>query len=328
MRGCDFGRGTLMSCAAAVLLAGCSNAPPADAPGMMPQSATMQQPRAHTTGTSRSDLLYVSRAASGMVDAYTYPGGKLVNSVHGGGQGLCSDDAGNVFVAAGDGVLEYAHGGTTRIETLSDPNMLMLGCAVDPGSGNLAVVGSAVGNSGAQVAIYQHVQGTPTVYTYGKHGSFFFCTYDNQGNVFTVPEGQAEDGTLVELVAGGSSLNDVSIGHAYTGFGHPVQWDGQYLAVGDAPDKPKGAGHIYQIQVSGSTGTVVNTIALSEKFNRHPELGIQFWIQGNTFINPEDYNRAVGFWRYPKGGKPTSAVKVDKTAGEISGVTVSVAPSR
>ena len=90
------------------------------------------------------DLLYVSNDDELLV--FSYPKGKLVGEItvpSGDFAGLCSDSAGDVFVTSvgshsASYILEYAHGGTEPITTLSDPAWAN-GCAVDPTTGNVAV---------------------------------------------------------------------------------------------------------------------------------------------------------------------------------------------
>jgi hypothetical protein len=322
---------TLSLFAAIGFLAGCGGSQPAiGTPGAMPQShaiATQRLSRGSLIApeTKGQDLLYVSRSGTARVYFYTYPGGRLVGSIPGGGSQLCSDHNGNVFVAATDvGVVEWAHGGTKPIAVFSDPNIYAQACAVDPVSGNLGVVGYTVASHEGVVAVYQSTQSTPTVYTDEDSGGLFHCTYDDQGNLFATRLGRVSDGRLVELPRGSGSLTYVSIGHAFAGLGHAVQWDGSYVAVGDRSVKPKGPGQVYQVRVSGSMGAVVNTVGLSERSKRPPALYEQFWIQNKTIIAPNVDNTLVGFWRYPKGGEPKHSLKPSKSEGAISGLTVSV----
>ena len=81
-------------------------------------------------------------------------------------QGECVDGAGNVFVTNSfkGQILEYAHGGTTPIATLSDPNQYPIDCAVDPTTGNLAVTNYFAKTGPGSVAIYQGAQGAPLFY--------------------------------------------------------------------------------------------------------------------------------------------------------------------
>jgi hypothetical protein len=74
-----------------------------------------------------------------------------------------------------------------------------------------------------------------------------------------------------------------------------LQWVGNDLSVQDGD-------LLYTVGVSGSSGTVLHTTTLSG------ESGGGFaYIAGKNTIAP-DYkkvdHRAMGVWRYPKGGKP------------------------
>src|SRR5579863_1388101 len=90
-----------------------------------------------------SALLYVSDTVTGDVYVFSYPKGKLVQTLTGFADpaGECVDATGNVFVAntGSSNVLEYAHGGSSPIATLDDSGYFRVGCAVDPVTGNLAV---------------------------------------------------------------------------------------------------------------------------------------------------------------------------------------------
>ncbi|MGA7201587.1 MAG: hypothetical protein WBX26_07145 [Candidatus Cybelea sp.] len=151
MKNSDFGRRALGICAAAAMLAGCGGPqPPIGAPGTASQTSTLAMRADRDTswlrrGTSSgSDLLYVANHKGG-VYVLTYPQGQLIGELslpyEPMSGGICSDSDGNIFVPDEYEILEYAHGGTQPIATLSDdggygyPN----GCAVDPSTGNLAV---------------------------------------------------------------------------------------------------------------------------------------------------------------------------------------------
>ena len=146
MKRWDFSRCALTSCVVVVLLTGCGAAQPQIAgSGATPQSRTI----ATHAGRGRSwmlpearkgDLLYVSSPGQGMVYVFTYPGGQpdgmLTNIPY--PYGLCSDKHGNVFVVSwssesGPGsILEYAHGGSKPIATLTDGDNMPAQCSVDP----------------------------------------------------------------------------------------------------------------------------------------------------------------------------------------------------
>ncbi len=110
------------------------------------------------------DLLYASSIYNCDVYVFTYPRGKLFQTLDACGLGfgpafgLCTDKNGDVFMAMGEGfsIFEFVHGGTEPISQLQDDSLLPLGCSVDPKTGSLGVA-SATGN----VAIYKHASGSP-----------------------------------------------------------------------------------------------------------------------------------------------------------------------
>jgi hypothetical protein len=105
-----------------------------------------------------------------------------------------------VFVADDTQVLEFAHGGTKPIATLSLPGTQAAGCGIDQKTGNLAVV---FDGSGANVAIFPAATGMPTLYE--THILPYYCGYDNEGNLF-VSGLDGSNGALAELPSGGQVL--------------------------------------------------------------------------------------------------------------------------
>lgn len=328
----------LTAAAVGALLAGCGGAQGAmDAPIVaQPASPTVVSHGASwmLPEAKGEDLLYVTSFESSYVSVFSYPEGKLVGSLGGfsyTASGECSDKHGNVFVVAAQEVVEYAHAGTTPIATLrSDtyPN----GCAVDPVSGNLALAGGSPHDYQANVAIFAHAKGPPSLYSDPTAPEFDFCTYDDRGNLFANEYG-SETFALDELANGSGSLTpvDVNQGNQTISAGGAVQWDGEYLILGD----PHGNGSrhgpttIYQVALSGSKGSIVRTIELYSgktaygKPNRNPGTPVEFWIQGKTIVNPLKYSRGVAIWRYPGGGRPTKNIFRLRLA---YGITLSSAP--
>ncbi len=90
-----------------------------------------------------------------------------------------------------------------------------------------------------------------------------------------------------------------------------VQWDGKYIALGSQLSPAA----IYQIRVSGSTGTVVGTTPLDEV-----QVVIGFWKQGSKVVAPDALAGEINFYDYPSGGDPT---KVVGHSGEPVGAVVS-----
>jgi hypothetical protein len=229
----------------------------------------------------REALLYVSN--SWTVTVYSYPKGKLVGKLKHFYRplGECVDQAGDVFIADGSAqVFEYAHGGTKRIATLSMTGYEPVGCAVDPTTGNLAVTWNE-GLSQGYVAIYPHGSGTPTLFSNGNM-LFTFCGYDPAGNLYVDGQSSKENEFLfAELPKGGSTIENITLNQGFEN-GGAVQWDGNYVAVGDDE-----AQKIYRFTVSGSSGTLEDTVVLG-----NAETVYQFWIEGKKVVGSDDIPRA------------------------------------
>jgi hypothetical protein len=91
-----------------------------------------------------------------------------------------------------------------------------------------------------------------------------------------------------------------------------VQWDGKYMAVGDAI-----TGVIYRTNGAGGKVEASTTLSGSDG-------DFQFFINGATIVAPSFYSSKVGFWNYPAGGSATRTLVV----GSPYGVTVSVVPRK
>jgi hypothetical protein len=131
----------------------------------VPQDSAQGQRRVSwmAPDAKKQDLLYISDVSDNEVTVYSYPSGKLEGTLTGFEvpTGLCSDKAGDVFVTDFEAseILEYAHGGTTPIATLSDPGQWPSGCSVDPMTGNLAVSNDETPSVGeGNLAIYAHAR--------------------------------------------------------------------------------------------------------------------------------------------------------------------------
>jgi hypothetical protein len=160
---------------AAAFLAGCGGSQPSiGAPSAMAQSRASAA-HADRGGSwmlpeaKSKDLLYVGDIYD--VTVYSYPQGKLEGHLNGFYEigGVCVDKHSDIFVvdAGGGKIVEYAHGGKTPIQTPDSPESNPTGCAIDPGTGNLAV--AIYGPlSGGEVAIYPAAHGSPTLY--GRFG--------------------------------------------------------------------------------------------------------------------------------------------------------------
>ena len=309
---------------AAIFVSGCnaSSSAPAAPSGSSSQSAAERSGLGRTE--SSSDLAYVGTAQAA-VEVYSYPGLKHQQTIHlpAGGDGrVCADSKGNVFVGTFFAeqsqayVYEYAHGGSTPVETLTlEPYWVPVGCSVDSLSGNLAVTEYSTNGGGVKVAIYSNAQGAPTFYTdaaiTGQPG------YDAQGNLFMIDHGSV----MAELPAGSASVIHVSLS-SVVGQVDRIQWDGTYLALTAASTKDvkrsKLPEVIHRLSIAGSSATIVSTITLRGLKARATGGS---WIIGSRVLAP--MKGQVGLWKYPAGGTVTSV----KKSGELpASVTISVAP--
>lgn len=318
---------------AAALIAGCGGK---SIPGSSSLLAPSGLPAAQTNPAeswmlpeaSSEDLLYVSDS-KGVVDVFSYPAGKLVGTLKGFSSpaGLCSDSAGHVFVTNTNllNILEYKHGGTKVIQTLNDFGHYPFGCSVDPGTKNVAVANYAnsLSAGAGSVSVFDGGKGVPHSYENTAFNAYFFCSYDDQGNLFVDGADYGSYHTLfAELPKGSSTLNSVTLNQtiAYPG---GVQWDGKYIAVEDAISHT-----IYRFSMSGSGGKSMGTVHIK---GDKSHLVTQFWIDGSTLVQPFGTQarqvHSVGFWRYPGGGNASSTFHVPNSA-ELVGATVSLAKKK
>jgi hypothetical protein len=244
-----------------------------------------------------NNLLYVSQGGSSdnTVYVYAYPSGKpegMLTGFHD-PRGLCVDQAGDVWVTnyATNEIIEYAHGGTSPIATLTDESFgFTTGCAVDKKTGNLAA--TSVGTSfPGDVEIFKQAQGAPTAYSDPAIRSFVFCGYDGNDNLFV--DGKTGSGgfQLDKLGKGKTSFTEVTLNQSFNAPGG-VQWRSGSLAVGD-----EAIGVIYQFSIKGTTGTETGNTPLTGSSTVN-----QFWIQGKTVIGPSFNSSSTLFWSYPAGG--------------------------
>jgi hypothetical protein len=323
MKNFDFSRYALCSCVAVAMLAGCGGSqPPIGVPGAMPQTSTIA---AHADrgkswilpGAKSGDLIYAAGGCGGTC-VISYPGGKVVGGLSVGGYlgaAACTDSNGNVFITYSGSVVEYAHGGTTPIETLNLPGSNAYGCSVDPTTGNLAVVFTS---KYYDVAIFPDAKGTPTTYVSQLESNN--CGYDNAGNLFV--DGNAGQAFgLSELPARASNFSKLAVDQQV---GEPgrLQWDGQYLTWQSLRPPPYVA--VSRLSISGSEATIVSVTHFKGIRTANPS-----WIYGKYIIIPFARSRGrgetndIGVWRYPQGGK--AADKFPDIAGtdRIQSVTLS-----
>jgi hypothetical protein len=309
-----FGRCALGGTLAAIL-AGCAAPPSAVAPPstVTPMDALRIATRAPhpdrapswmAPEASHQNLLYLSDVGTDDVYVYSYPKGTLVGTLTGFANPLreCSDQDGDVFITnTGDkDILEYRHGDKSPVATLRDHGQIPVDCAIDPGSGNLAVTNyGPTGYNVGSVSIYKHARGVAKIYKDPQLIAYLFCAYDNAGNLFVNALNFNYDYVFVELPKGATKFERIRLDHSFIGWGS-VQWDGKYVAIGD------GATTVYRFVVKQNKAREAGVIHLRRATNV-----VQFWIQGRTVIGPDGPdggNKDVGFWNYPRGGDATQTL--------------------
>ncbi len=308
------------------LLAGCSSVP-ATPNGQVAAPAALRAANDRggnswmAASSNTKDLLYVT---NGQVDVYSYPGGVLEGHLLGFSDafGDCTDAKGDVYITdfSANTVVEYAHGSTQPSSTLSVPGSGPVACAVDPAGGNLAVTtAGTVSGVGANLAIYRKAKGRAKSYTYGPIFSYGYCTYDNAGNLFldgTPAHGYGYNYELAELARGAKSLEAVNLEYGVS-WGGALQWDGQYLAVGQ-PVLPQ----IQRYAIGGQYGTYVGSTPLTDAYD-----AFQFVIAGRKTIVANLYyvDRYIVKWDvllfdYPSGVEREEIVNADS---QVNGVALS-----
>lgn len=221
------------------------------------------EPRPDAAGQSRNKkLIYVVYPGSGFIAIYNWNGTLYTRKFLGplnAPEGACSDEHGNVFVTSSGSstIVEFAHGGTEPVSTLSDPGEYPAACSVDSTSGHLAVINylSAGGGRGS-VSIYNDTNSgsVPETYTDQEIYAYAYCAYDSHGNLFIDGTRTAKrDFEFAELPRDSKTFQKgFPLSMKWPG---PMQWDGRYLAVG-VPDKRL----VYRV----SKGKIVDTVRLKE----------------------------------------------------------------
>jgi hypothetical protein len=302
---------------ATALFTGCGGSPLVMAPST-PQSLTLKR-LSHAgswmlSKATSEELVYIS--VSGGVAVYSTTGQSVgeIKGLFDDSPGLCSDSQGNIWLTYGDSMLEYAHGGTVPIAQAYLPNRFYaISCAVDPTTGHLAVSESSE-TYGRNIAVFQNIYYPPETYTDSDAFIYTFLTYDDQGNLF-VNGTRGQHNVFAELPSGGSTIVDLSLDEKFGKIGG-IQWDGQYLALGDSLKHV-----IYQMTVSDGHGTTVGSTHLHDwrpKFKAIVPFAIQDGMIAMAFAE-----QTVGYFNYPQGGRATHRISIYSNGG----IAISVPPS-
>jgi hypothetical protein len=252
-------------------------------------------------------LVYIADGQE--VDAYDYKTHALLGHLAiDGANTLCSDKSGNIWTSTsnrnGSQMLEYAPGGTQPIAELF--SYAPIGCAVDPKSGDLAVVTGGDATGKQNLEIYHQAQGLPQTYSYTALRFWNYCAYDNNGNI--VIQGyarkQSDPVAYAELQNGHTKLIpvDISTTDADTA---GIQWDGKYFLVGYNYDNT-----LHRYSVHDGQATEIDEIQLAAG-QLHLQ---QFWLHHDTLVAVTAYfdgNDTVGGFPYPAGSPEENAYSLD-----------------
>ena len=305
---------TIGLCASVAFLAACGSgesqvAPlgpksAAERPAIVNDGGPWMKPGGYTGA-----LLYISDPGANVVNVLTYPNGKRIGKLTGFNEprGECVDAAGNVYItnAGASNILEYAHGGTTPINTIPDTGQKPYDCSVNLNAGNLtgnfAVVNSSTTSGGpGSVTVYGgRVAGT---YKLTNFSSVRFLGYTHQENVSNLfVDGLDASGNFLCAVLSPhrNKFHLTTLPHTIGAPG-AIQWDGKYLAVGDQ-DGPSETTLVDRFSIRNGDLAFVDTVALSALVN-------QFFVDGSTLVGPYSAGASVSFWNYPEGGSPTKTV--------------------
>ena len=244
---------------------------------------------------------------------YTFPSLRVVGKLTGfnNPQGLCSDAAGNVWIAntGTDQMLEYAHGSIGVIAVLSDPVGVPIGCAIDPTTGNLAVTNLYDFSGAADVLVYVKASGTPRIYSSSAVASYYFGAYDRRGNLYV--SGSAANGayTLTTLPKGGKSLSLVAVKGGTIYFPGTVAWRSSTLLLGDQHCRNGTTSCFYASSLSGKTATIERSIALGGSCDvAQAWVGATQIAGGNSGAYCGSGRSRVEIWPYPAGGKSDKSI--------------------
>jgi hypothetical protein len=280
-------------------------------------------------GDATSDLLYTAYLVSdnrlntrSALSVSTFPEGKNVATIalRGVATGVCSDRSGDVWVVQENRddhvAYEYVHGGTKPIAQIHVPYTrgFALGCAVDPTTGNLAVL-VANGNGRGFVEVWAGARSS-------KPASFdvpFFpnaCAYDANGNLFVDGSvGSTQIFSFGELLKGTSRVETVKLDRRPYNFPGGIAWDGTYVDLGD--NDGAGYGKIYRIAVSSYEGHVVAIVHFA-RLNYAPMFAVRGgWLVGTS----GGYAHEVSLWHFPAGGQRVK--ELERFAHPSNGVTIS-----
>lgn len=263
------------------------------------------------------NLLYVS-GNSGYVYVFSFPKGKLVGTLTGFQEvaGVCADVAGNVWVAnsADFDLIEYAHGGTSPIATLTDYESYPFSCSVNRQSGDLAVsnIFSIKQGEVGSIAVYPSETLAPKIYTDSKFSEYYFLAYGPEGKIYFDGTGYRSNFEMARLYRG--RFTPIAISGATITSPGTVQYAGGSLTIGGADTA--GDAIIYRITdqgvITGGTTLLGSSGCIS----------YEIW---KTYAICASDNGNVPIYKYPGGGSPIETIGASTDPFQV---VISEAPKR
>jgi hypothetical protein len=283
------------------------------------------------------ELLFASDSGLGEVDIYSLPGMKLEGQLTGPGsgfdnpQGMCSDAAGNVFVAQTNNteIDEYSHAGSL-LARYPDNYGFPIGCAVDPATGNLAVTDFLSDGSGpGQVLIYSSPSSQPQVLSNPSQYFYYFDGYGPGSSLWV--SGMDASGVYILSRCNASSCTTINLSGGTVYYPGAVQWDSIHRTwvVFDQLCHDTTAACSYPVSWKGVLGRPVTYN--NYKGERDCDL-----IQGaiapdrNEYVVGGDYEycgaaaSTFNRWTYPPGRMPTNYTILSNRYSVPNGVAISI----
>lgn len=239
-----------------------------------------------------SDLLYVSLEENEVLIFSYHEGviGQQVGAIENVRlpEGMCTDKKGDVWItdASQGHITEYQHGGTTPIRTIVESINSVIDCAVDPVTGNLAVLNSS--GDKASIRIYAGRAHRATVYKL----PFFKPTslaYDSTGNLVVT----GSEGELDEMPSRGSGFESLGISGGTLNGARGIQWGNPNFLIGVSGS---GGPAIDKVKVSNGNAKIVGSLSLTGTMQfRYPAL------RAGTLVVPDFYSSTIRAYNLTNG---------------------------
>lgn len=285
-------------------------------------------------------LLYVSDwfgGDSGDVKVYDYKSRYQVGELIGfnGPYGQCVDRKGDVFITEFNAqvIVEYAHGGTSPLNSLADAYGNPIGCSVDPLTGNLAVANNKPINpfNDGSVVVYVGATGQPIPYETPILQQLWSPGYDEKGDLFIEGRNEYSEPGMAVLSRGNAIFTSIKL-KLTINYPGGVMWDGKYVAATDQEYEGQYVTAVYQLAIRKDSAKVVGTTLLEQQNCSggnsadvpQPLIVTDGETQGRTLVGGNYRCGAVGYWAYPAGGDP--ARTLHDPPGYPLGQAVSDAP--